>query len=66
MPLNSKNSVMVPKVSQSRLTYLFVEGLKESIWGSVSALDPTILEEAIQKASRLEITSSKAKPIQRI
>lgn len=53
---------MVPVASQIRLTYLYIEGLKESIRGLVRALNRTTLDDAIQKALRLEITSSKDKP----
>lgn len=46
-------AVMVPEISEERLTYLFIEGLSDSLHGLVSAFDPTTLKEAIRKATCL-------------
>lgn len=54
-----KLSVMVPDLSQRRLTYLFVEGLKGTIKNIVSPLEPQTVEEAIQKARKVESNVSK-------
>ena len=56
-----KLAVMVPDLSQKRLTYLFVEGLKDSIKNIVNPLEPQTVEEAIQKARKVESNSSKEK-----
>ena len=45
---------MVPKLSQKRLTYLFIDGLKELIKSAIGAHEPTNLEEAIQKALKFD------------
>ena len=45
---------MVPELSQKRLTYLFIDGLKEPIKISIGAHEPTNLEEAIQKALKFD------------
>ena len=49
-----KLSAMVPELSQKRLTYLFIDGLKEPIKSAIGAHEPTNLEEAIQKALKFE------------
>lgn len=46
--------VMVPEISQERLTYLFIEGLTGSVKILVRTLEPTHLDEAIQKAMKNE------------
>ena len=45
---------MVPKISQRRLTYLFIDGLKESIKSTVGAHEPKRLEDAIQKVLKFD------------
>ena len=45
---------MVRKISQRRLTYLFIDGLKESIKSAVGAHEPKKLEDAIQKALKFD------------
>ena len=54
-----KLSVTVPDFSQRRLTYLFVEGLKDPIKNIVNPLEPQTVEEAIQKAKKVESNVSK-------
>ena len=49
-----KLSAVVPKISQRRLTYLFIDGLKESIKSAMGAHDPKKLEDAIQKALKFD------------
>ncbi|XP_057825625.2 uncharacterized protein LOC131037488 [Cryptomeria japonica] len=55
-------AVMVPNLSQGRLTYLFVEGLKDSIKKIVNPLEPQNLSEAIQRAIKVEDNFSKERP----
>ena len=45
---------MVPKISQRRLTYLFIDGLKESIKSIVGEHEPKRLEDGIQKALKFD------------
>ena len=45
---------MVPEISQKRFTYLFIDGLKESIKSAVGAHEPKRLENAIQKALKFD------------
>ena len=45
---------MVPKISQKRLTYLFIDGLNESIKSAIGAHEPKKLEDAIQKALKFD------------
>ena len=52
-------SVMVPDLSQKRLTHIFIEGLKDSTRHSVKPHEPTNLEEAIRKAKMVESNDSK-------
>lgn len=52
---------MGPSVTKGRLTYLFIEGLTESIHGLVGTIDPKSLQDAIKKALRLEVTTTKNK-----
>ena len=47
-------STMVLEISQKRLTYLFIDGLKESIKSAVGAHEPKKLEDAIQKALKFD------------
>ena len=47
-------SAMVPEISQKRLTYLFIDGLKESIKSVVGAHEPKRLEDAIQKVLKFD------------
>ena len=47
-------SVMVPNLSQSQLTNLFIEGLKDTINPYVKPLEPQSLEEIIQKKKKIE------------
>ena len=54
-----KRAVMVPDLSQKRLTYLFVEGLKDFIKNISNPLEPQTVEEAIQKARKVESNTSK-------
>lgn len=53
---------MVPGISEDRLTYLFIEGLLDATHGIVSALDPSTLQEAILKATRLDTAQTRGKP----
>lgn len=53
---------MVPNLSQGRLTYLFIEGLKESIKKIVNPLEPQNLCEAIQRAIKVKDNYSKERP----
>ncbi|XP_057851781.2 uncharacterized protein LOC131061964 [Cryptomeria japonica] len=55
-------AVVVPDLSQGRLTYLFVEGHKESINKIVNPLERQRLGEAIQRAIKVEAKYSKEKP----
>ncbi|XP_059066288.1 uncharacterized protein LOC131857619 [Cryptomeria japonica] len=57
-----KICVRVSGVDEDRLTYLFVEGLKDSIKGLMRALKPPTLDDAIDKALGLEDTSTWEKP----
>eukprot|EP01018_Ginkgo_biloba_P011778 Gb_39290 [translate_table: standard] len=50
-------AVMVPDVSERRLTYLFMEGLRELLRGLVKAFDPESLHVAIKRTLTLEITT---------
>lgn len=54
-------SVRVSGIEEDRLTYLFVERLKDSLTGLVSALNPISIEDAIEKALRLESSSASNK-----
>ena len=49
-----KLSAMVSKISKKRLTYLFIDGLKESIKSAVGAHEPKRLEDAIQKVLKFD------------
>ncbi|XP_059068313.1 uncharacterized protein LOC131858861 [Cryptomeria japonica] len=50
---------MVTELSQERLTYLFIEGLKESVQSTVSAFEPPTLSEAISKEKKFDHTPPK-------
>jgi len=50
-------AVMVPDVSERRLTYLFMEGLREPLRGLVKAFYPESLQAAIKRALTLETTT---------
>ena len=47
-------STMVPEILQWRLTYLFIDGLKESIKSVVGAHEPKRLEDAIEKVLKFD------------
>ena len=48
-------SAMVPEISQRRLTYLFIDGLKESIKSAVGTHEPKKLEDAIKRALKFDM-----------
>ena len=48
-------SAMAPEILQKRLTYLFIDGLKETIKSIVGAHEPKKLEDAIQKALKFDM-----------
>ena len=47
-------STIIPKISQKRLTYLFIDGLKELVKSAMGAHEPKKLEDAIQKALKFD------------
>lgn len=46
-------TIMVPKISEDRLVYPFIEGLLDLLHGLVSTLYTTTHKEEIQKATQL-------------
>ena len=57
-----KISVQVMGVDDDCSTYLFIEGLKDSLKGLVSALKPSSLDDAFEIALRLEVSTANNKP----
>ena len=55
-------SVQVTGVDDECSTYLFIEGLKYSLRGLVSALKPSSLDDAFEIALRLEVSATNNKP----
>lgn len=49
-------AVMVPNMTEKRVTMLFVEGLNDKLKGLVKARRPNTLDDAIQLALDLDIT----------
>ena len=54
--------MMIPNLSQGKLTYIFIEGLKDSIKALVKPFEPQTLEEAIRKAKKIESNTPKERP----
>lgn len=53
--------VQVTRVDDERFTYFFIEGLKDSLKGLVSALKPSSLDDAFEMALRLEVSNTNNK-----